>query len=139
MNLFKPLERIHNEFFSRRFLRNFAMFPIAGVVIYWVILNTGPRTASVIVDVFASDVVVSMGGQSFHIDEFTGVPIVCELPVGRHRLVMKQGETVLHEASFTLKGGEERILCAWRSIESAAMNPPASPDNLAQVKLSEDE
>jgi len=123
MHIFSRFRGLHDEFFSRTAIANLAALPIAAFVLYWIAQNSGPRTGSVIVDVFATDVSVSVGSHPFRFEEFTGVPIICELPVGRHRMLMKQGETVLHDVMFTVKGGEEHILCAWPSLAQSSDHP----------------
>ena len=81
----------------------------------WVALHAGPRTGTAIVHVTESDVVVNVGGRIFQVSAATELPLICDLPVGDHRLVMSRGDSVLHSDQFSIEGGEDRVLTAWIS------------------------
>ena len=110
-------------FLNLSLLVNLAMLPFGGLLLYGVAQESGPKSATVIVHVTTSDVVVRVGEREFQIDEFTGEPIVCELPRGQHRLTMTQGEVILHEEEFKLAGGEDRIITAWPSLRPESTGP----------------
>ena len=94
---------------------------IGGAALWWVATNLEPTTGTAIVHVTESDVLVQVGGFSYQISEPTFTPLVCQLPAGEHRLVMTGGSAELHVEEFTLRGGEEVVLTAWRSREGASL------------------
>jgi hypothetical protein len=59
------------------------------------------------------DVDIQVGDRSFNIAERTYTPILCELPAGRHTLVMTRGGQVLCREEFVVGRGEEIVLTAW--------------------------
>jgi hypothetical protein len=93
---------------------------LGGATLWWVAVSAGPTTGTAIVHVREIDVDVQVGGVTYHIVEETLTPIVCQLPAGEHRLVMTSGSTELHSETFSIRGGEDVILTAWRSRERAA-------------------
>jgi hypothetical protein len=110
------LRRPHQGFLTLALLAQLAALPLGGGVLFWVAQHSGPSTATVVVHVTETDVVVNLDSQTFRVDEYTGIPIVCELPAGKHRLTMTHGEDVVHDEIFALEGGEDRILTAWHSL-----------------------
>jgi hypothetical protein len=106
---------------------------LGGATLCWVAANVGPQTGTAIVHVTEPDVMVTVGGVAFNIEDFIHAPIVCELPAGTHELTMRRGATLLHSESFSLRGGEERVLAAWDSSKPAparacrrSATPPAT-------------
>jgi len=120
MKFLNEWHRPQTGFLTFVLLSHLAALPFAGGVLYWVAQNAGPRFGTVIVHVTESNVDVTIDQETFHIKAFDMEPLVVELRKGRHRLTMTQGETLLHDESFEVEGGEERILTAWRSIEHEA-------------------
>ena len=112
----KVIHRRKPGFLNLSLLFNLAILPFGGLLLYGVARESGPKTATVVVHVTISDVVVRVGDHEFPIEEYTGEPIVCELPRGEHRLTMTQGDVILHEEVFHLDGGEDQILTAWPSL-----------------------
>jgi hypothetical protein len=117
VNLLDRIQHPQTGFLTFAFLAQLVALPFTGGVLYWVAQNSGPRHGTVIVHVIERDVVVKVGEATFHVDEYDQDPLVVDLRAGKHRLTMRQGETLLHDETFHLAGGEERVLTAWRSIE----------------------
>ncbi|WP_406693468.1 hypothetical protein V5E97_20785 [Singulisphaera sp. Ch08] len=84
-----------------------------GAMLCWVASQSGPRDGTAVVHVTEPDVVVSVGGQTFHVGESLHRPLVCDLPTGEHRLTMTRGATVLYAETFSITGGEEVVLSTW--------------------------
>jgi hypothetical protein len=94
---------------------------LGGALLSLVAMLSGPRTGTAIVHVTEPGVVVSVGGQTFHVGDDPYTPLVCDLPAGEHRLTMTRGAALLYGETFSLRGGEERILTAWRPIGPSPM------------------
>src|SRR5262245_1319181 len=80
---------------------------LGGAVRWWVAAHAAPQTGTVTVHVVESDVVVSVGGRTFHVGKDHYVPIDCELPAGEHRLTMTRGSAELYAETFLLRRGED--------------------------------
>ena len=91
----KVIHRRKPGFLNLSLLFNLAILPFGGLLLYGVARESGPKTATVVVHVTISDVVVRVGDHEFPIEEYTGEPIVCELPRGEHRLTMTQGDQMI--------------------------------------------
>ena len=72
---------------------------------WWVVEHAGGSTGTVIVHVaeFGADVVV--GDRTFRVEDEGDVPVVCELPAGRHELRLSRGGRVLLREVFISWGG----------------------------------
>jgi hypothetical protein len=89
---------------------------IGGAILMWIAAHAGSLDATVIVHVTEPHVVVGVGAQSFRIgDDMRHAPLVCVLPAGTHRLTMTRDGVLLHDETFTVSGGEERVLFACRT------------------------
>lgn len=82
-------------------------------VLGWVVDRADSSLVEVVVQVVEPDVELSVGGQAFSIRGLRDAPIVCELPPGRHRLVMMRGDRVLFEEDFEVRTGENVVRTAW--------------------------
>jgi hypothetical protein len=83
-------------------------------VLWWVADHAGPAAGTVYVHVTEPNVDVAVGGEAYHVGSDNGRPIVCELAAGSYTLRMMRGDELLYEERFTLGGGQERVLTAWR-------------------------
>jgi hypothetical protein len=86
---------------------------LGGAVLWWVVGQSGPEKSTVLVHVTEPDVEVSVGGQTFLIEDREYAPIECQLRAGRHSLCMKRGDRVLYSEWFTVRRGEDVILTAY--------------------------
>jgi hypothetical protein len=95
-------------------LRQHLAWPLVGLpVLAWVAAHSGPNCGEVVVHVSGGDVEVTLGGQTFRMEEQRFDPIVCALAPGRHRLVMKRHGRILYQESFEVRPGESLVLTAW--------------------------
>jgi hypothetical protein len=87
---------------------------LGGAALLWVAAHVGPQTGTVTIHVAEPDVVVSVGDLTFRVEDDLFTPLVCDLPPGQHRLTMQRGATVLYAETFSIGGGEDRVLGAGR-------------------------
>lgn len=98
----------------------------AGKVLGWVATGTlglsflgvigtgaGPATGIAVVHVPAGDVVVTVGGRRFEIDERRYEPLLVEVPRGINRLEMSRGGETIFVEEFEVEGGDSCVLTAW--------------------------
>jgi hypothetical protein len=116
----KPLQLRRKRFRGNRLaiiLRGLAeilaAFGFGGGVLCWVAAHSGSDQGVAIIHVADENVDVHVGSRTFHIVERDYNPILCELPAGRHTLLMKRGELVLCREEFVLDRGGEIVLTAW--------------------------
>jgi hypothetical protein len=93
---------------------------LAGSVFWWVAGHSGPRESTVVVHVLEPGVEVTLAGQLYHFPEPTSEPLVLHLPAGSHHFLVRRGETILLAQSFTLRGGESRVLSGRRHEDRTA-------------------
>lgn len=113
-----------------KLLNHAGRFLLGVGALWWVVMHAGPRTGTAIVHVTEPRVVVSVGGTTFVVGQEAPTALVCDLPAGEHRLIVKRGETVLYAETFRIRGGEERILAACApspSDPARDRNAPAPP------------
>jgi hypothetical protein len=89
----------------------------------WVVDQTGPRGCEVVVHVYEADVEVAVGDRAYRIEGRRDRPIVCDLPPGRHTLVMRRGDQVLFEEEFEVRHGENVVRVAWAPGRGAGPGP----------------
>lgn len=82
-------------------------------VLGWVVDRAGYSDVEVVIQVVEPDVEVAVGGQTFAIRGQRDAPIVCELPPGWHRLVMRRGDRVLFEEDFEVRPGKNVVRTAY--------------------------
>ena len=90
----------------------------AGVMSSFVVLgvvagDSGPVTGEVVVHLMEPDVVVEVGGETWHVGPEPGPPVVLQVPRGRHTLVVSRRGETLHREEFTVEGGQTVALIAW--------------------------
>jgi hypothetical protein len=93
-----------------RLIRGMAALLVGGTTLWWIVEQVGPIEGTVLVHVTEPDVEVTVGGQTFSIEERRYAPIECRLRSGRYLLRMKRGDRILYEDWFTVHRGEEVIL-----------------------------
>jgi hypothetical protein len=101
------------SYLARRMIRAAAALMLGGTTIWWIDEQVGPVHGTVLVHVTEPDVEVTVGGQTFSIEERRYAPIECRLHAGRYPLRMKRGDRILYEERFAVHRGEEVILAAY--------------------------
>lgn len=86
---------------------------LAGSMLGWVAERSGPPRVEVVVHVAEPDVEVGVGGRTFRVEGRAGSPLVCELPPGRHELLMTRGGRALYREMFEAPRGKGVVLTAW--------------------------
>src|SRR5712672_2597660 len=86
--------RFCSRFLSGKALGHIGGWLCGGAMLSWVATQAGPQTGTAVVHVTEPNVAVSVDGLSFHVGEQIHVPLICELAVGEHRLVMTRGAEV---------------------------------------------
>jgi hypothetical protein len=81
-------------------------------ILVWIEERCGPQTNEVVVHVTESDVEVTIGDQTYQIEDRPFAPIACNLAPGWHRLVMRRGDRILFEESFEVRLGENCVRVA---------------------------
>ena len=76
----------------------------------WVVEHAGDNAGTAVVHVNEPGVEMVVGDQTFRIEDQLPEPLVCELPAGRHVLLMSRGDRVLYREVFTLGRGESFVL-----------------------------
>ncbi|RUL88704.1 hypothetical protein [Tautonia sociabilis] len=79
----------------------------------FLLVEVGPTTGTAVVHVVEPDVTVAVGGVTFEIEGRRFAPLVVELSMGAHRLVMTRGGVVLDDEPFEIDGGDSVVLSAW--------------------------
>jgi hypothetical protein len=85
----------------------------------WVAGETTPQQAYAFIHVADENVDIQVGDRTFHIAERWYTPIQCELPAGRHTLVMTRGGQVLCREEFARPWRRDRAHCVGPSRASA--------------------
>jgi hypothetical protein len=101
------------SYLAGRLIRGVASLLIGGSTLWWIVDQVGPIQGTVLVHVTEPNVEVTVGGQTFSIEERRYAPIECRLHAGRYPLRMKRGDRILYEEWFTVVRGEELILTAY--------------------------
>lgn len=86
---------------------------LAATVWWFVASVAGQETGTVVVHVQDSNVEVRIDDQFVFVEERIYAPLPFELRPGTHELSMRRGEKILYQETFTLQGGEERVLMVW--------------------------
>jgi hypothetical protein len=97
---------------------------LGGTILGMVARNCDRRDGVAYVHVSTPGVDVSVDDIVYHVESLRETPIVCGLPPGRHLLRMFRGDAVLYEEVFSLKAGEEVVLCAWEQPRGSFALPP---------------
>ena len=100
------------SYLAGRLIRGVAALLLGGTTLWWIVEQVGPTQGTVLVHVTEPDVEVTVGGQTFSIEERRYAPIECRLHAGRYPLRMKRGDRILYEERFAVHRGEEVILTA---------------------------
>ena len=100
-------------YITSKLIKGMGSLILGGLTLCWIVDQVGPTDGTALVHVIEPDVVVTVGGQSFSIEQRRGAPIECRLRPGRHLLRMKRGDRVLYEEWFAVHRGEEVILTAY--------------------------
>jgi hypothetical protein len=99
-------------YLGSRLIKGLGALLLGGITLSWILEQVGPTPGTVLVHVTEPDVEVTVGGQTFSIEERRYAPIECRLWPGRYLLRMKRGDRILSEEWFTVHRGEEIILTA---------------------------
>jgi hypothetical protein len=118
MSVATTIQRALGESALARLLRGLGSCVLAGVALTWVASHAGSREGVALVHVTEPDVVVIVGDSVYEIAGCRYTPLRCTLPAGRHELRMYRDGELLHSEGFRLRGGEERVLTAWRSEDA---------------------
>lgn len=116
-----------SAFLAGKLFNSLGGFLVGGATLWWVAAHAGPTTGTAIVHVAEPHVVVSVGGRIFQVEDDVFSPLICDLPAGEHRLLVTRGEAVLLEETFTVRGGEDRVLAAWRPRPEGPHRPEKCP------------
>jgi len=101
---------------------------LGGVILWQVVVHSGPQNGVAYVHVSTPDVDVLVDDVEYHIETLWETPIVCELSPGQNRLRMRRSGQIVYEEKFTIGIGQEAVLTAWeRSSEPQAQ--PVLPDH----------
>jgi hypothetical protein len=101
-------------YLGSKLIKGIGALLLGGITLLWIVEQVGPTQGTVLVHVTEPDVEVTVGGQTFSIEERRYAPIECLLRPGRYLLRMKRGDRVLYEEEFAVHRGEEVILTASR-------------------------
>jgi hypothetical protein len=121
--------------FVGKIIRTVVGFLLGLAVLGWVVERCGPRDIEVVVHVMEPDVEVTIGDRPFKIEGRRHKPIVCELPPGWHRLIMRRGDRILFEDEFETRPGDWIVRTVWdperlrkeedaREAAASARRPP---------------
>lgn len=84
-----------------------------GVAAVFLIAGQAKPDGVAVVHVTEADVEVTVGGLRYRIEGRVYDPIVCELPPGRHELVVSRNGRDLARESFEMERGESIVLTMW--------------------------
>ncbi|MHC5540802.1 hypothetical protein ACYOEI_21485 [Singulisphaera rosea] len=96
---------------------------LLAATIWWLVASVaGEETASVVVHVQDANVEVRIDDQFVFVEERIYAPLPFELRAGTHELSMRRGERILYQETFTIQGGEERVLMVWDRSKEPTSN-----------------
>lgn len=87
---------------------------LAAGVFWWVAEHSGPPEGAVIVHVMERGVELDLAGRVYEFSEMTDEPLVVPMLAGTYNFRVRRGESVLHEETFTVRGGQTAVLVAVR-------------------------
>ena len=85
---------------------------VAAGVLWWVIVNTGPREGTVVLHILEPGLEVTLAGRVYSFQEPIAGPLVLRLPAGTYHFCVRRGDAVVHAEAFTLRGGDSQVLAA---------------------------
>jgi hypothetical protein len=95
--------------------------------------RAGGSFGEAVIHVVEPDIELSVGGLSYRIEVRRYDPIVCVLPSGRHRLVVKRDGQVLQDEPFRIDPGGSVVLAAWHESREVAPEPRSDGDRASSA------